>query len=376
MAPRGLGVEHEGSRTWLAGVWDGEVGIGWDASQRALAIAMQHVTGELVDFDELLVRSGDAFAASSSDVYQDVTYLAGAVDVLTEAARSYGFDGQWRFPESFDEAREIIKTEIDGGRPIPAGGAAQPYGCPPWGLIVGYDSKRPLFCFAAYPGGTRWMQVRGDCGREETGPWNGRVRGLLRQQNRFWLDRPLFILGPAGTPPPDEGARALALGLAVIAMEAESCRINYWGGVTYHFGLTALEHLAQDLRTIDFPAILEAPQPEDAYDWYRVGGVIADCASIVMRGRRAAARVFCRWTKEDARLAPLGETIPLLEESADAAEAIWNDLTPPFPWEEIEPKAEDKEWRIEAADAFRTILERDRQSLRVIKAEPAGERDG
>ena len=154
MAPGGLAVEHEGSRTWLTGLWDGEIGIGWDGSQRALAVAMQHVTGELMDFDELLVRSGEAFAASSSDVYQDVTYLAGAVDVVTEAARSYGFDGRWRFPESFDEAREIIKTEIDGGRPIPAGGAAQPYGCPPWGLIVGYDSERPLLCFAAYPGGT------------------------------------------------------------------------------------------------------------------------------------------------------------------------------------------------------------------------------
>lgn len=125
-------ILRDGTRVWLEGVWDAPCGIDWDASQRALAAAVSSTTGRPVDFDEMLVASGDAFAAVSSDVYQDVTYLAAARDVMGEAARYYGFNGTWAFPNSFDAARQVVQREVDAGRAVAAGGAAQAYGCPPW----------------------------------------------------------------------------------------------------------------------------------------------------------------------------------------------------------------------------------------------------
>jgi len=350
----------------LQAVWDGEIGIGWDAAQRALATAIQHSTRTPVDFDELLVMSGDAFAAMSSDVYQDVTYLAGAIDVMTQASRAYGFSGQWRFPDSFEEALGEVGGEIDAGRPVPAGGAAQPYGCPPWGLVTGYCSQEPLFCFAGYPGGLRWMPVRGDCGRQDTGPWNGRVRGLLTQQGRFWFDRPLFILGPPTGPPTAPAQRRHALELARSAMQAGPHRIDYWGGVTYYFGLSALEHLSEDLRHIDATRLLDQPLPADAYDWYEFDEVISSCAQIVMRGRGAALRVFPRWAREDTHLAPLAQALGPLESSVQAAQAIYSAATPAWLWEQSPADIADPAWREDVADHFSRILDNDRTCARVI----------
>ena len=211
------------------------------------------------------------------------------------------------------------------------------------------------------------MPVRGDCGRELTGPWNGRVRGLVTQRNAFWLDRPLFVLGAQGAAPPPDEARLDALKLAVEAMDAPSHRIEYWGGVTYHFGLTALSHLASDLCTTRPPAELALEQPDDAYDWYQMDGVISDCAQIVMRGRGAAARVLRRWVRDDARLLPLGAIIGLLEEAAEEAEAVWERVTPAWPWEDADPARDAMaEWAT-CAHSFATILDNDTRCLEAIK---------
>ncbi|MBT3267483.1 hypothetical protein HN371_10040 [Candidatus Poribacteria bacterium] len=348
-------TERDGARTWIEGVWDGVCGVDWDASQRALAAALSAALGVPVDFDELLVASTDAFAAVSSDVYQDVTYLAAAQDVLTDGARYYGFDGEWAFPESFEQARGIVRSEIDAGRAVPTGGAAQPYGCPPWGIAVGYDDHATTVCLAGYgaSGGTRWHDVRGDCGREDTGPWNGRVRGLLTERNAFWLERPLFVLGPRVATPAPLAARLAVLRATVTAMRAAPHRIDYWGGVTYFMGIAALRHLADGLATLDYPAVAEMPRPDDAYDWWNVYGVLLTTADMVMRGRAAAARVFRRWADEDPSLRALDDCVPLLAEAADVGAALFDEL------HSEEDLPADGAWRERASAAFGRIAELD-----------------
>ena len=351
-------------RVWIEGVWDGICGIDWDASQRALAGALSAALGQPVDFDELLVASGDAFAAVSSDVYQDVTYLAAAQDVMSNAARYYGFAGCWAFPESFDEARATLEAEIDAGRAVPAGGAAQPYGCPPWGLIVGYDARTTVLCLAGYgeSGGVRWHEARGDCGREETGPWNGRVRGMLRERNAFWLDRPLFTLGPpVGVASPVE-SRLAVLDETVTAMRATPHRIDYWGGITYFMGLAALRHISEGIAELDYPAVTESPGPEDAYDWWNVYGVLVTTADMVMRGRAAAARVFRRWAADDPDLAGLADCTPLLAEAAEIGASLFDEL------HAAEDGPADPAWRKRAAAAFGRVAELDERCASVMTA--------
>ncbi len=355
-------VVREGSRVRIDGVWDAEYGDGWDASQRALAASIAHVRRAPVDFDELLVASGDAFAAVSSDVYQDVTYLAAGTDVLGQASQYYGFDGSWVFPTSFDEARAALAREIDAGRPVPAGGAAQRHGCPPWGVVVGYDEDATRLLLAGYgpSGGTRWHDVRGDCGSEETGPWNGRVRGQLTVRNAIWLDRPLFLLGPAAAAESLIGRRLATLRATCDAMVAPPHRISYWGGVTYYVGIAALTHLADSLTALDCPAVEQSPVPHDAYDWWNVYGVLMATTDMVTRGRAAAARVFRAWAEADPGLRGLAPCAPLLHESAVIAASLFDDL------HEDDAVFHGESWRAHAASRFAVIAEHDSRCAEIV----------
>jgi hypothetical protein len=358
----GRKVVREGSRVRVEGVWDAVCDDGWDASQRALAAAIAHVRREPVDFDELLVASGDAFAAVSSDVYQDVTYLAAGNDIMGQASRYYGFDATWAFPTSFEDARAALGREIDAGRPVPAGGAAQPHGCPPWGVVAGYDADATKLLLAGYgpSGGTRWHDVRGDCGSEATGPWNGRVRGQLAQRNAFWLDRPLFLLGPQAPPTSSVTRRLAALRTTCDAMHAPPHRIDYWGGVTYYMGIGALTHLADSLAGLDCPAVEESPTPDGAYDWWNVYGVLMTTTDMVMRGRAAAARVFRAWAEEAPELRALGDCVPLLEASAEAGAALFDDL------HEDDGVFHGEPWRVHAAASFGLVAGHDRRCAEIM----------
>ncbi len=355
-------IVREGSRVHIEGIWDAECGDGWDASQRALAAAITHIVGAPVDFDELLVASGDAFAAVSSDVYQDVTYLASASDVMRQASRYYGFDGAWAFPASFDAARASLAVELNAGRPVPAGGAAQMHGCPPWGIVTGYDTDATKLLLAGYgpSGGARWHDVRGDCGSEVTGPWNGRVRGQLTQRNAFWLDRPLFLLGPSSPSAPPLERRLAVLREARDAMLAPPHRIDYWGGVTYYMGLAALTHGADSLEDLDCPAVEESPVPEGAYDWWNVYGVLRTTADMLMRGRAAAARVFRAWAEENPELRGLDACVPLLEESAHLGASLFDDL------HEDAAVFHRRQWRAHAASRFGIVAVNDRRCAEIM----------
>ncbi|HEY3325300.1 MAG TPA: hypothetical protein VGP72_32910 [Planctomycetota bacterium] len=376
-------VLHSGSRVWVEGVPDTCVGTEWDMGLRALAAGIEYLTQRPVDFDEMLVLSGDACAAMASDVYQDRSYLAASINVMSEGAKAYGFDGKWEFPESFDAARQIVASEINAGRPVPAGGAAQPYGCCPWGLITGYDTQRAWFCFAGYDpgGGTRWMDVRGDCGEQTTGPWNGCVRGLLGQEDGFWKERPLFTLGVrrrAATRGHQtaaiRAARMHALKLAAQALAPASHRINECGGVTYLMGMTAVDFLATTMRDFEYSVLKDMQSPQDAQGWWKVPEVLRASTNLIMRGRRAAARVFRRWARDSRTFKPLLDIVPRLEDAAECAEVLWTDLMPPLtqagqpaPQEPAPRPIEQPGWGSNAAEQFRRIMEADRECLRVLE---------
>ncbi|MBI2298466.1 MAG: pentapeptide repeat-containing protein [Armatimonadetes bacterium] len=354
--PRRSGPTRHSTRAsvYLSGVPEAACGIGWDMALRALHGALEYVTGLHLDYDELLVLSGDAFAAVASDKYQDATYLASCTDPLTPVAAAFGFRGRWCFPDSYAEARDLVMQEIGAGRPVLAGGAANPYGCPPWGLITGYDRKRPWFCFAGYGtrAETRWMPVRGETGEPDTGPWNGRVRGLLASTHRFWHDRPMFVLGPRGLPPERREVITDALRRAPEVLAGTSVSIGDWGGVTYHTGREALAFLAEDLPRIDWPAVRDAPKPADAHGWWERPGVVAACADMVWRGRSAAARTFRQWSAEQPWLAAM---VPTLEAAAALAQPVYDALTPRWPWEAAPSVCDNPAWRQDAARRFAEI---------------------
>ena len=171
-----------------------------------------------------------------------------------------------------------------------------------------------------------------------------------------------------GEPTEKENALA-ALRRAVEIFRAAEHTIGWWGGVTYYFGEQAYEQWAQALHELDYPADLEEPQPEGAYDWYEMGSMdmMLDC---IIRGRTAAAQL-CEQT---ADLIPtvkthLGEAAKLYREEVEIAQDVFADFLPVFNGND-EPRVaflSDERQREAGVAAIRRMLEKERAAVAEIE---------
>ncbi|MHC4561394.1 MAG: M56 family metallopeptidase [Planctomycetota bacterium] len=311
-------VKREGSKVWIDGVPDGTFGTSWDMLARAMQTLLTY-RGEKVDFDELLAYSGDAFNLCHGDNWQGVSYLCAPTDIVGNMAAAYGYeyeaihngypyetmDGLERPArvELTERAVDRIQAEIDAGRPPLVGGVEG--GCANWTLAVGYDRSNgdnPSLCHVGVHEPYRWISIRGLAAGwvdEDFGYWNGRFRGTIR--DGFvggWQVNPAYFVKAkkARTPTRRENVLA-ALARAVQLHQAPSAHVDWWGGIDYHFGRRAYEQWAAALHKLDFPADLDKPQPDDAYDWYSMGNMDVQADQIV-RGRSAAA-AFCEKAARD-----------------------------------------------------------------------------
>jgi hypothetical protein len=299
-------VQHDDGRVWIEGVPDAPIGHGWDMLLRGLQTLLRH-RGEPARLEELMALSGDAFNLCFASHWQATAYLAVPTDTLSNAATSLGYAGRWLLPMPDDEIRTLpederrrvtdqvlgqMMDEIDAGRPVLAGGCAD-QGCGPWSVVVGYDREGPALCHVGLGEPYRWVGVRGIVSRDQVvGYWNGRVRGAARPGFvGGWMADPAFLLGAKGPVPAPRRRVIGALKRALAVFRAPYHRIPQWGGVTYYFGREAYLRWAEALRELDYPADLQGDRPENAYDWYDMGGlaVLVDC---IVRGRSAAA-AFC-----------------------------------------------------------------------------------
>jgi hypothetical protein len=132
-------------------------------------------------------------------------------------------------------------------------------------------------------------------------------------------------------------------------------------------GIAALRRLERELATVDYAAAANAPQPDDAYDWWNVGSVLMTTVDMVMRGRAAAARVFRRWADDDATLRPLQDCVPLLAEAADIGAGLFDDL---HSHEDVADGSwrGNTSWRGEAAAGFGRVAEIDEVYVRAMEA--------
>jgi len=235
-------------------------------------------------------------------------------DPASNVARTYGYESRWLLSgyghemQGLDkEARHQVTekvldqlwAEIDAGRPVLVGGCNDG-GCGDWSVVAGYDRQSLMMSHIGIGKAYRWIGIRGvsladfdlDPDNGKPGYWNGRPRGTVRPNFvGAWQNNPAFILGKK-TGEPTQKERVLStLRRAVEIFRAQEHNISWWGGVTYYFGEKAYEQWANALHELDYPADLEKPQPDGAYDWYADGtmDILVDC---IVRGRTAAAQ-FC-----------------------------------------------------------------------------------
>ena len=332
-----------------------------------MTFAAAGIAGRLVDYDRLLVASGEATAAMGSDVYHSATFLASPYDPLPAAAASLGYQIRRARPADFGAARELITAELEAGRPVLAGGAVGAYGPAEWGLVTGCDRSLPWLRVTGYGhSGSRWLVARGEPGAHGHQPWRGGVRGLLAETNRLWFDCPLVLLGEPGGRPVEDDVAARALENCYRTMRAETHHIGYWGCVSFRFGIEALRQLSDELPGLDYPAILDAPQPPDSEDWYDLPSALSAVCDLVRRGRAAAAVMFRRWGDTLSRRYALKALAEVESVSAAAAEALWAEVTPQPPGAQWPDVVRNAEWRAKAATVFGFVADNDEHCVREL----------
>ena len=299
-------VKHEGDKVWIEGVPDMEVGglpDDWTALIKGVNLLLTH-RGEQVTLDELRACAGDAFHLSHGTHWELRTAHAMPTDGLANAAKAYGYEGQWTPAHFFwelkgmdegqrtrhaDEYLGHIRSEIDEGHPVLVGGA---YGeCSQWRAAVGYDKAADKIC---YVGGDRpyvWTEVW-DKKAKELGLWDAQIRGPLREGFiGGWIGNAAFSLGEKKASPSEAERARMTLRRAVELHRAPPHTTDWHGGVTYYFGQKAYEQWAKDLHELDYPADVAKPRPElpECYDMslmiYQVNQIIIG---------RAAAAEFCQ----------------------------------------------------------------------------------
>lgn len=300
-------MSSENSRVFIDGVPDMPVGDRWDMQLRGIQVLLEH-RGEKTTLDDLMVYSGDAFNLCFASNWQDSAYLCIPTDTLANVAKAYGYDYEWLISPWIGEMRKMdaesrqkltegtlerIWSEIDLGRPVMLGGAAD-RGCGPWSVAVGYDRENLMMCHVGIGDYRRWSEVRGMNMRFSPVEgrsffWNGRVRGTVRPSFvGGWQNNPAFILKDKASNPSEKEKVIDVLRLAVDMFNAGPHRVIYWGGITYSFGRSAYEQWADAISVLDYPADKFKTRPREAYAWYDMTTVDVMVDNIY-RGRTAAA---------------------------------------------------------------------------------------
>jgi len=385
------GVQREGHKVWIEGVPDGRFDIHWDMLTRAMETLLTY-RGENVTRSKLLAYSGDAFNLCHGSHWQGVAYLCIPTDPVGNLARAYGYEYEcvhdgWNFqvmkplqrPGRLELTRKTLErvyAEIDAGRPVLVGGTEDH--CGSWTLAVGYDRKSPSLCHIGENGQHlppyRWSPVRGVAPGsidEHFGHWNGRYRGTIRENFvGCWQDNPTYLIKAktsAAATLRDRDLRALQLAVEIHAASKHS--IGFWGPVDYFFGAEAYRQWARELGELDYPADLEKPRPEGAYDWYEMGNMDMQVDQIVV-GRTAAAE-FCQAA---ASRLPKGRedmlaAAALYRQEVDIAKSAFAPFIPRFDGNDEPREAwlSDESKREAGVKAIRQMLEKDRAAVAAIQ---------
>ncbi|MFO7956731.1 MAG: hypothetical protein R6X33_06485 [Candidatus Brocadiia bacterium] len=377
-------VRREG-RTWIEDVPRRQIGDRWDMLLRGVRVLLEH-RGEGVRFHDLMALSGDAFNLCFTSHWQGTAYLAVPTDTLGNVTDAYGYEHWWNAPLQDREMRGLtesarreltesslkqIREEIDAGRPVLVGGCAD-RGCAPWSAVVGYDDAGEQLCHVGIGEPYRWTGIRGlTIDNEEesqtVGYWNGRVRGTVRPNFvGGWLANPAFMLGDRHGRPSRRANAVSALSRAVDLFEAEPHEIDHWGGVTYWFGEDAYREWAGALEALDYPADLQKPRPNGAYDWYEMH-IVNVMVDTVVRGRTAAAE-FCN--RAGMLLGNVRHHMDAAARSYRREVALARDAFSVFldgDEDEVEAWLADTDRRALGAAAVRRMLERERAAVRAVQ---------
>jgi RNA polymerase sigma-70 factor (ECF subfamily) len=180
--------------------------------------------GVEVNWDDLLGYSGDAFGCDGMSYFS----LRGH-DVLTEAARSYGFEGRWRFGPH--EAHGDLRASLAKKQPcITAGFDGR---CLWWVVVLGERADQNQFLIAGAGEAPQWISTPT---RDDTGPnWVGQcpwAEGALAEPDgapENWQPCPRLLLGNRGEPLPPAVRFRNALQLALTTHRREGFAYH-WGG--------------------------------------------------------------------------------------------------------------------------------------------------
>lgn len=188
------------------------------------------------------------FVYDSVEAYEPLRD-ASPVDVLTTAANALGFpEAHWELGRPIDVVRELVRQEIDNGRPVIAP-FLKPDAYHGFCIITGYDLEREIFYLQG---------AFGQSGTVVTVPmsesWDGPTVSPAG-----WATNPIFIIGPKSgeylssaeiaKPMFEEGIRLMKGGtLAYGTHPGESRYISGSGAREALYGLPAFDALSADVE--------------------------------------------------------------------------------------------------------------------------------
>lgn len=387
---RQSGDERAANRVVVEDVPHGNFDIHWDMPVRAME-SLLAFRGVDAGHDELLAVSGEAFSLCHASHWQGTAYLCTPTNPLQNLAVGYGFAYASThagptgplFGKSHEERLELthtalrrIRAEIDAGRPVLISGAEAH--CGSSSLVVGYETDRDWLCHVGDGRRYRWVPLRGvaeGAVDEEFGLMDGRCRGTVTPGFvGGWQANPAYLIGERTADPEDESRLFHALKLATELHRAAKVHRRNWGGVDYYFGAEAYEKWAEELESLDYPDVINAPPEtngvEDAYDWYEMGNMDMQVDQIAIG--RAAATSFCRQSADQLG----GSAGHSLRAAADAFEAEvalaregFSSFCPRFDGNDEPRQAwlSDPQRRKAGAQTIRAMLQRERAAVAALE---------
>ncbi|MHC4202647.1 MAG: hypothetical protein ACYSU0_21855, partial [Planctomycetota bacterium] len=279
--------------------------------------------GVEVDWSDLLGYSGDAFGCDGM-AYDSVR----AHDVLMEAARAYGFEGDWSFGPEEPPFAALDRTLAEG-RPAMVGGAFFGTSCLYFPVVVGRDRAAGRFLMAGIGEKPKWVPAPAEDG--VLGRWNGQCPWATGAKTRDgiksnWHGSPRFILKGRGGRPAERERFTNALRLGVASYRAAPLEM-YWGGErwTCALGREYLVKWPEELRKWAKRLRERGPVDPNDGDPPRPGYFNPTAVSVRRRAAAAFLRKRARALPEAAR-PHIEAAAASYEKSVEAAERMFDAL--------------------------------------------------
>jgi hypothetical protein len=278
--------------------------------------------GVSTSYQRLTGLSGTAFkfAYDSVEVFEPLRDLY-PMDALTEAARALGFyDAQWITGEPIGAVKDIIKREIDGGRPVLAPFLKRDayHG---FFIVTGYDFDRDLlYLQGAFEGDSSYVTVA------IPEVWDGPTVGPAG-----WATNPVFVIGEskridqktlkAGREPVDRAISAMKGGSMPYGLHpGEHVYMGPPGPREALYGFPAYDLLSHDIEHRD---LIKRTDGEVTLDFAMIWRIDAQVGQL--EHDRRSARFFSKLLSRelpDEKRSDIGAIMEGLEETANDAGAL------------------------------------------------------